>query len=297
MLAKEDFISFQGYRIWYRIVYSQKKSYKLPLLCLHGGPGFTWDSFEPLEAITATGRDIIFYDQLGCGNSDDPQNPSMYTVNLYVNEVGVVRHALGLGHVHILGHSWGGMLAMEYALTQPSGLASLILTDTGASTPQWVAEMRRLVSELPIDVQQTIQKHESSGTTDSSEYLEACMIYSRRHGSYRLDPRPECLNRIADKPGEEVFCTMWGPSEWCATGLLKDWDITQRLGEIHVPTLVIGGRFDEATPAITETVHRGIPGSEWVIFENSGHFPYLEETESYLRLLSQFLDRVEAKLK
>lgn len=135
MLVKEDFISFQGYRIWYRIVYSQKKSYRLPLLCLHGGPGFTWDSFEPLEAITATGRDIIFYDQLGCGNSDDPQNPSMYTVNLYVDEIGVVRRALGLDHVHILGHSWGGMLAMEYALTQPLGLASLILTDTGASTP------------------------------------------------------------------------------------------------------------------------------------------------------------------
>jgi proline-specific peptidase len=297
MLAKEDFISFRGYRIWYRIVYSQKKSFKLPLLCLHGGPGFTWDSFEPLEAITATGRDIIFYDQLGCGNSDDPHNPSMYTVSLYVDEVGVVRHALGLDHVHILGHSWGGMLAMEYALTQPPGLASLILTDTGASTPQWVAEMRRLVSELPIEVQQTIQKHESSGTTDSSEYQEACMIYSRRHGSYRLDPRPACLNRIADKPGEEVFRTMWGPSEWCATGLLKDWDITKRLYEIHVPALVIGGRFDEATPTVTETVYRGIPGSEWVIFENSGHFPYLEETESYLRLLSQFLDRVEAKLK
>jgi len=297
MLAKEDFISFRGYRIWYRIVYSQKKSFKLPLLCLHGGPGFTWDSFEPLEAITATGRDIIFYDQLGCGNSDDPHNPSMYTVSLYVDEVGVVRRALGLDYVHILGHSWGGMLAMEYALTQPPGLASLILTDTGASTSQWVAEMRRLVSELPIEVQQTIQKHESSGTTDSSEYQEACMIYSHRHGSYRLDPRPACLNRIADKPGEEVFLTMWGPSEWCATGLLKDWDIINRLGEIHVPALVIGGRFDEATPAITETIYRGIPGSEWVIFENSGHFPYLEETEGYLRLLSQFLDRVEAKLK
>jgi proline-specific peptidase len=221
----------------------------------------------------------------------------MYTVNLYVDEVGVVRRALGLDNVHIIGHSWGGMLAMEYALTQPPGLESLTLTDTGASTPQWVAETSRLVSELPIEVQQTIQKHELSSTTDSPEYQEACMIYSRRHGSYRLDPRPECLNRIEGKPGDEVFHAMWGPSEWCATGPLKDWDITHRLGEIHVPALVIGGRFDEATPVITETVHRGIPGSEWVIFENSGHFPYLEETESYLRLLNQFLDCVEAKLK
>lgn len=295
MSAKEGFVSFRGYNVWYRIVRDREESGKLPLLCLHGGPGFTWDSFEPLEAMAATGRCIIFYDQLGSGNSDDPHNPAMYTVDLYVDEVGVVRRALGLDHIHILGHSWGGMLAMEYALTRPAGLASLILADTGASTPQWVAEMRRLVAELPSEVQQTIQKHEVAGTTDSSEYQEACKVYSRRHCGGRLDPRPDCLNRIAGKPGDEVFRTMWGPSEWCTTGPLKDWDITSRLGEIRVPTLVIGGRFDEATPAVTETVHRGIPGSEWVIFENSGHFPHLEETESYLQVLDRFLNRVEAQ--
>lgn len=296
MSAKEGFVSFRGYNVWYRIVRDREESGKLPLLCLHGGPGFTWDSFEPLEAMAATGRCVIFYDQLGSGNSDDPHNPAMYTVDLYVNEVGVVRRALGLERVHILGHSWGGMLAMEYALTRPAGLASLILADMGASTPQWVAEMRRLVAELPSEVQQTIQKHEVAGTTDSSEYQEACKVYSRRHCGGRLDPRPDCLDRIAGKPGDEVFHTMWGPSEWCTTGPLKDWDITSRLGEIRVPTLVIGGRFDEATPAVTETVHRGIPGSEWVIFENSGHFPHLEETESYLQVLDRFLNRVEAQI-
>ena len=87
---------------------------------------------------------------------------------------------------------------------------------------------------------------------------------------------------------------MWGPSEWCVTGPLKDWDVVSRLGEIRVPSLVVGGRYDEATPAVMETVYRGIPGSEWVIFENSGHFPHLEETERYLEVLSGFLDRVEA---
>jgi proline-specific peptidase len=89
---------------------------------------------------------------------------------------------------------------------------------------------------------------------------------------------------------------MWGPSEWYLTGALKDWDITSRLGEIHLPTLVIGGRYDEATPAITEAVHRGILGSEWLIFENSGHFPHIEETERYLQVVDHFLDRVEAKI-
>ena len=292
--TKEGFVPFRGYRTWYRIVGDCEKPGKSPLLCLHGGPGFVWDSFEPLEAMAASGRRVIFYDQLGSGNSDEPHNPSIYTVDLYVEEVAVVRRAIGLDRVHILGHSWGGMLAMEYALTQPTGLASLILADTGASVPQWEAEMRRLVAELPPDVQQTILKHEAAGTTDSSEYQEACRAYSRRHLGGRIDPRPDCLERIAGKPGDEVYHTMWGPSEWCVTGPLKDWDIVSRLGEIRVPTLVIGGRFDEATPAVTQTVHRGIPASEWVIFEKSGHFPHLEETESYLQVLDQFLNRVEA---
>lgn len=293
--AKEGFVSFRGLNVWYRFVGDRTKSDKLPLLCLHGGPGFAWDSFEPLEALVATGRCVIFYDQLGSGNSDELHDPSMYTVDLYVEEVGVVRRALGLDQVHILGHSWGGMLAMEYALTQPAGVASLVLADTAASLPQWAAAMRRLVADLAPDVQQAILEHEAAGTTDSSEYQEACRAYSRRHLCGRIDPRPDFLNRIADKPGDEVYHAMWGPSEWCVTGSLKDWDIVSRLGEIRVPTLVVGGRYDEATPDVTETVHRGIPGSEWVIFENSGHFPHLEETERYLEVLDRFLNHVEAQ--
>jgi len=291
---EEGFVPFRGYRTWYRLVGTPEEPGKSPLLCLHGGPGFSWDSFEPLEALAAAGRQVVFYDQLGCGNSDVPAGPSIYTVALYLEELAVVRRVLGLDRVHVLGHSWGGMLAMEYALTQPAGLASLILADTGASVPQWAAETRRLVSELPADLQQTILEHEAAGTTDSSEYEEACRVFSRRHGSRRIDPCPECLDRIAGKPGDEAFLAMWGPSEWCVTGPLKDWDVVGRLGEIRVPSLIVGGRYDEATPDVMETVHRGIPGSEWVIFEDSGHFPHLEETERYLEVLSAFLDRVEA---
>lgn len=291
--VKEGFIPFRIYKTWYRIVGDQEEPGKAPLICLHGGPGAAWDYFEPLEAVTNTGRCVVFYDQLGGGNSDVPQDPGMYSITLYLEEIEAVRLALGLDHVHILGHSWGGMLAMEYALTQPPGLMSIILADTGASMPLWMAEGRRLVTELPIDVQQVIQKHETDGTTDSPEYHDACRVFSRRYLGGRIDPRPDCLKRMAGKPGDEVYRLMWGPSEWYLTGTLKDWDVTSRLGEIHLPTLVIGGRHDEATPAITEAVHRGIPGSEWVIFENSGHFPHIEETEQYLQIIEQFLGRVE----
>ena len=154
--AKEGFVSFRGYQVWYRIVGDHDGPGKLPLLCLHGGPGATHDYLEPLEAIAATGRRVAFYDQLGNGNSARPNDPSLWTVALFVEELGKMRHALGLDRVHILGQSWGGMLAMEYALTQPAGLASLILADSPASAPQWITEINRLRAELPPDVRETL---------------------------------------------------------------------------------------------------------------------------------------------
>lgn len=294
-LAEEGFIPFRGYNVWYRTVGDQEKPGKLPLLCLHGGPGFPHDYLEPLEAIALTGRSVIFYDQLGCGNSNVPPDSSIYTMALYLEEVDVIRRALGLERVHIFGHSWGGMLALEYALVQPVGLASLILADTAASSPQWVTEMRRLIAELPPEVQQTILKHEAGGTTDSAEYQEATHAFFRHHSGVRIDPRPDFLNRMADKTGDQVYHTMWGPSEFLMTGTLKDLDITSRLGEIVAPPLVIGGRYDHATPILTETLHRGIHNSEWIILENSGHFPHIDETERFLQVLDQFLSRVEVQ--
>jgi proline-specific peptidase len=220
----------------------------------------------------------------------------MWTVKLFIEELGVIRHSLGLERVHILGHSWGGQLAMEYALTQPAGLASLILADTLASAPQWAVESARLVSELPPDMQKTIQKHEAAGTTDSPEYQEGMKVFSRRHAGGHIDPKPEWVKQAFKKlENNEVYLTMWGPSEFCVTGTLKDWDITNRLGELHVPTLVLCGRYDEATPVLAETIHRGISGSELIIFENSAHFPHIEETEQYSLMLDRFLCRVEAQ--
>jgi proline-specific peptidase len=295
MPAREGFLSFRGYQVWYRIVGVREEPGKVPLLCLHGGPGATHEYLEPLEAMAATGRRVVFYDQLGNGNSARPNNPALWTVALFVEELGAVRHALGLDRVHILGQSWGGMLAMEYAVTQPTGLTSLILADSPASTPQWITEINRLRSELPPEVEAALLKHETSGTTDDPAYLEAMMLFYRRH-LCRLDLWPDCLNRTFEKimQSPEVYTTMWGPSEFHVTGSLKDWQIVDRLGEIGVPTLVIGGRHDEATPTITETVHRGISGSAWVILENSSHMPHLEETQLFLRALTDFLERVES---
>ncbi|HEV2459086.1 MAG TPA: proline iminopeptidase-family hydrolase [Ktedonobacterales bacterium] len=293
--VSEGYIPFRGYRTWYRIVGdSANDATRAPVIVLHGGPGATHDYLEDLAELALGERRVILYDQLGNGNSDHPHDPALWTVPLFVEELATVRRELGLERLHILGQSWGGMLGMEYALTQPEGLVSLIVADSPASMPQWVAEANRLRSELPPDVQATLLRHEAAGTTDSPEYQEAMLVFYRRHVC-RLDPWPDGLVRSFDKIAQnpEVYATMNGPSEFHVIGTLKDWSIVDRLGEIQMPTLLLSGRYDEATPAIVDVVHRGIPGSEWVMFESSSHTPHVEEQERFLQVVNDWLGRIE----
>ncbi len=296
MTVTEGYVPFRGYRTWYRIVGKGEDEGKLPVLYLHGGPGGTHDYLEPLEAMAETGRRAIFYDQIGCGKSDLPDDPSLWKVETFVDELGEVRRHLGLDRLHVFGNSWGGMLAMEYALTQPTGAASMIVASAPASIPQWVAEANRLRSLLPQDVQETLTLHEDAGTTDSPEYEQACLVFYHRHVC-RLDEWPDCVLRsfaFIEEHGV-VYKTMNGPSEFHVIGPLKDWDITGRLGEIRIPTLVITGEHDEATPAINQTVSSGIRGSESVIYPGASHMAHVEDPDGYMRVLDGFLTRIEAR--
>ncbi len=295
LAAEEGRVSFRGHDVWYRIVGGREEPGKLPLLCLHGGPGAPHDYLEPLEALGTSGRRVIFYDQLGCGNSDQPSDPSLWTVDLFVEEVDAVRDALALDRVHLLGQSWGGMLALEYALTQPAGLASLILASTTASVPEWIAEANRLRANLPPEVQQVLLHHEETETTDDPVYQDLMMVFYKRHVC-RLAEWPEFVRRSFDRMRQEVYGTMWGPSEFHATGTLREWDVRDRLAEIDVPTLVTAGRFDEATPYLAEILRGGIRGAESVIFEQSAHMAHAEEPERYCQVLADFLNRVESAL-
>lgn len=291
----EGYIPFKGYQTWYRIVGDGEAPGKLPLLCLHGGPGACHDYLEALDAMADTERRVIYYDQLGCGNSHIPaSNPSMWTIPLYVEEIDVVRQALGLESIHLLGQSWGGMLAMEYMFTQPKGVASVTISNSPASMTQWVAEANRLRDQLPPEVQAALLQHEQAGTTDSPEYQTAMQVFYDRHVC-RVIPNPEYVQRSFQKLAEypEVYNTMNGPSEFHVIGTIKDWDVRDRLGEIKVPTLVISGEYDEATPLIAETVHNGIPGSEWVLFENCSHITHAEDPDRYMRVLNEFISRHE----
>jgi proline-specific peptidase len=287
-------IPFRGGETWYRIVGDGEEPGRLPLVCLHGGPGALHDYLEPLAALAETGRRVVFYDQLGCGNSWLEADPSLWTVELYVDELRTLRERLGLEHIHLFGSSWGGMLAMEYALTRPDGLASLVLSSSPASIPVWAEEANRLRSALPEDVRRVLHEHEAAGTLDSPEYEAATMEFYKRHVC-RLDPWPDYVLRsfagLEEHP--DVYTTMQGPNEFVITGTLKEWDLSDRLGEIDVPTLITAGRHDEFTPRQARSLNEGIRGSELVTFEHSSHMQFAEEAERYRQVVARFLERVE----
>jgi proline-specific peptidase len=295
--ASEGFVPFREFRVWYRLVgeLNQPAPGKFPLLVLHGGPGAPHDYLDPLAALAHSGRPVVFYDQLGSGNSDQPDDSTLWNIDLYLDEVATVRRELGLDRVHLLGQSWGGMLALSYALTQPAGLLSLVVANSTASMPLHAAEVDKLREQLPPEVQEVLNQHEAAGTTDDPAYEEASMAFYARH-ICRLDPWPDYLLEAFERINPQVYQTMWGAGELHITGNLKDWDITPRLGEIGVPTLLISGRYDEFTPAEQEVLREGIPGSEWVLFEQSAHLPHAEEPERFLEVLEGFLSRVERQV-
>lgn len=289
MPLDEGRIPFRGYETWYR---SLGDGPGLPLLCLHGGPGSTHVGLTVLDPL-ADERRVVLYDQLGSGNSSKPSDPSLWTVDLFLAELATVREALGLDRMHLLGHSWGGMLAQEYALTQPEGLAGLVLSSTLSSSLLWREESLRLRADLPAGIREPLDAHEAAGTTDDPEYERAVFEFLHRH-LCRLDPWPPIVEEMVRSTNLEVYNTMWGPSEAHPTGVLAGWDVTPRLGEIRVPALVLCGRYDEATPHQAETIVAALPDAELVVFEESAHLAPVEETERYLATVRSFLARVES---
>jgi len=288
MMAREGYIEVPGGRVWYRSVGEGGT----PLLCLHGGPGFTHYYLEPLEVL-ADRRQVIFYDQLGCGRSDRPEDVSLWTVDRFVEELAQVREALGLSRLHLFGSSWGGMLAMQYTLDRRPELESLILCGSPASMIRWVKDCDELLAAQPADVRRVIREHEEAGFTACPEYQSAILGFYREHVC-RLSPWPAGLERSFAEAGYSVYTTMNGPSEFTVTGTLKTWDIMDRLPEIQVPTLLVGGRHDECRPGHLEEMHRRIAGSRLVIIEDASHLCFAEQPDEFTGLVNSYLDTREA---
>jgi proline-specific peptidase len=288
MVAEEGYVDFRGYRTWFRRVGDAG----IPLLALHGGPGSTHHYFAPLERLAGE-RTVVLYDQIGCGGSDRPTDIE-WSLDVFREEVGTVREQLGLDRIHLLGTSWGGMLALEHVLSGAEGVVSLILSSTLASLEDWAAEQKRLRDALPREVVRVLDRHEEAGAYDNPEYEEAMEAYFDRHFYRRPRPRPE-LDRMGEGRAPDVYHAMVGPNEWTITGALRGWDVRDRLGQIRVPTLVVRGRYDMCTLPIARTLVEGIAGAQEVVLEQSSHTPVLEETDRYLDVVGRFMRTAEGK--
>lgn len=287
--VKVGYADVPGGKVWYRIAGSGPGT---PLVTLHGGPGGTCDYLFPLDAL-AGDRPVIYYDQLGSGKSDHPKDLSLWTTARFVDELDAMRKTLGLEKIHLLGHSWGTMLAVEYIKTKkPQGIESLILSSSCISVSKWADDAKILIAQMPKDLQDTIHKHEAAGTTNSPEYAAATMEYYKRY-MCRLDPWPQFL--IDGMPNMDVYGTMWGPSEFRVTGTLIDFERADVLPTLKMPVLYTSGRYDECRPETSAWYQQQTPGAKLVIIENSGHLTSLDNPDAYIKAVRDFLAAVEAK--
>ncbi|MGI0525019.1 proline iminopeptidase-family hydrolase [Rhizobium giardinii] len=261
------------------------------VFCLNGGPGLPCDYLrEAHSCLVDEGYRIVAYDQLGTGASDRPADSGLWTIGRYVEEAETVRKALNLGKVHMLGHSWGGWLAIDYALTYPENLKTLILEDTVADIPHLVQELERLRAALGSETIAMMQKHEAQGTIDHPEYLAAITILNYRHVC-RLSIWPAPVKRSLDDWNMGPYGTMQGPNEFLYTGNLKDWNRVPDLPKITVPVLITCGEHDELTPACALRMKLGLPNAELTVFANASHMPFYENPQAYYPALLDFLSR------
>lgn len=285
MTTETGFIPVEGGKVWYKVTGNTKGT---PLVVLHGGPGYPHDYLEPLEDL-AIDRKVVFYDQLGCGNSEKTADSQLWTVEKFVEELRQVVAALELGTYHILGHSWGSALAVSFALTKPIGLASLILSDPYLSSPVWDRDAKRLIGLLPRDMQGVLKNEKSS----PDERRQVLREYEFRY-IFRMDPHPEPCNESDRKMSREIYNFMWGPRESEISGTLCNLDLTPRLPEITKPVLLLCGRYDEATPEACEYFRSLFPNAQPSFFEDSAHFPFWNKRGEYMKRVQKFLGEMEA---
>ncbi len=243
----------------------------------------------PLAKLADDKIRVVMYDQLGVGSSEKPSDTSLFNIERGADEVEGVRKALNLGKINLLGSSYGGALAIQYALKYQPNIKKLLIASGLASVPETVTEMKRLKSLLPKDVQQVMEHYEAKWAFQHPDYLKAVDVYYRNF-LCRLPQWPEEVIRTLNEVSVPVYFTQNGPNEFTINGTWKAWDVTARLPQIHVPTLITVGRYDEVTPKVAETIHKGIPGSELVVFENSAHLTMWDEQEKYLQIVRHFVE-------
>lgn len=286
---QEGFMPFRGYQTYYRVV--GQPSDKTPLLMLHGGPGSTHNYFEVFDNFAdRTGRQLVMYDQLGCGQSSMPDDPSWYNAATWVAELKALREYLHLDRIHLLGQSWGGMLEIIYLCDeQPTGIQSATFASTLSSAKLWSAENHRLIKMLPDEEQAAIADAEARNDFTSTAYRQANdhFMALHSHAPYTSDD-PECLRR-PKRVGNLAYQTAWGPNEYTPNGNLANYEYTTKLHDLKVPTLITSGTNDLCTPLVAKTMADALPNARWELFPNARHMSFVEQPVRYQELLAAWL--------
>lgn len=276
--------------LWYDVV---GEGGGTPAILLHGGPGINSYYLNPMRALGAD-RTVVLYDQLGSGRSTSTTGPSEWTVENFVAELEALRAALGMDRVHLIGHSWGTILAAEYWRAHPEHVASMVFMSPALSIPVWLADADTLLMTLPDSIQAVVSEHEAAGTYEDPAYQDAVGVFYAAYLA-RAQPWSPDVDSAFAFANFDIYGTMWGPSEFTATGTLRDYDATGWIGEIDVPVLFTTGEFDEARPSTVRRQAALVPGAEMVVIPGAAHLTMHDNPDETNRVVGDFLRRVDGR--
>jgi proline iminopeptidase len=277
------------YKVWTK----KLGSGPVKVLLLHGGPGFSHEYLEALESfLPQAGIEMYYYDQLGCNNSDQPDDPSLWTLARYTEEVEEVRRGLGLEHFVLYGHSWGGILAIEYALHHQQHLRGLVISNMTAGIHSYLKRTDFIKQQLPPDTLARLTVLEGKQDYDSPEYQKIMMEDLYPKMICRLQPWPEPVTRAFRHANDKIYNLMQGKSEFLVTGNLKDWERWDRLHEIKVKALTIGAQYDEMDPEDMKKMATLMPAANHAFCPNGSHLCMWDDQEIYFKQLLEFLRTV-----
>ncbi len=289
-IPKSGFINVKEGKVWYEIVGSGNKT---PIFLLHGGPCVPSYYLNPLKPL-GNDRQLIYIDQLGCGRSDRITDTLLMTPEVYTEQLEEIRKALKLNEFYLYGQSWGTMLATEYYLKYPNAIKAIIYSSPCLSSSLWLQDSDTLIESLPDSVKGVIQIHEKNKTFSSQEYQSAVRFFYDRFLT-RKKPRSIDMENVDKNTGVNVYEYMWGPSEFTATGILKNYDRTKDLYKIKVPTLFIAGQYDEAREGTVKYYAALVKNSEFVLIPNAGHLTMQDNPEADIIAIREFLNKLESR--
>ena len=289
MKSKMVNIPYLGYKT-HCIVYGDI-SKGTPLILMHGGPGGCIERYESLTKLADLGIPLIMYDQLGSGYSRVPKGHlELWNYNTFMDELENIIKYFNLKQYSILGHSWGGMLALEWLTSRKViGLKKVILFSTLPSTKIWNEEHLKMIENYPNVEKKSLIDELNGKEYDKKIHKKAVKRFYDEHVGKKSDRKYIPVRKRFPKTNKEIYNYMWGRSELFGTGILKDWDVTDNLSSIKYPTLIISGKYDESTPKMNELMNQKIPNSKWVLLEHSHHAGYNEEPELVVDTIAKFL--------